>query len=115
MPFSAGESARRGVQPNASGIWKQIIRGGDPSCAGRSRGKRSSKIHELLGLRSRDPKARESERRAEGAREKDTLIGDSDREKEMARRRLGKRDHIGAILEEVINRCESKIDLFCSG
>ena len=24
-------------------------------------------------------------------------------------------DGIGAILEEVINRCESKIDLFCSG
>lgn len=26
-----------------------------------------------------------------------------------------KGDGIGAILEEVINRCESKIDLFCSG
>ena len=38
------------------------------------------------------------------------------RERERDRQREArKRDRIGAILEEVINRCESKIDLFCSG
>lgn len=31
------------------------------------------------------------------------------------RERERERDDIGAILEEVINRCESKIDLFCNG
>ena len=30
-------------------------------------------------------------------------------------KRERERDNIGAILEEVINRCESKIDLFCNG
>lgn len=37
------------------------------------------------------------------------------RKRERHEAEARKRDGIGAILEEVINRYESKIDLFCSG
>lgn len=71
----------------------------------RWRGKRSSKIHELLG-----------DNEIEQQRQKGIVDGGKGvGTKRDRQREARKRDGIGAILEEVINRCESKIDLFCSG
>lgn len=96
----------RAPPPPPLGIWKQIIHEEDPNAGSLAR---KAVLEDPRAASRRDGEgASETAKRQRGVCEREG--GERDRQ-----RRARKRDGIGAILEEVINRCESKIDLFCSG